>query len=229
MNICAQKGYVRASVTCECIDGGTFSDAGFTPCINRDHAIAARINAAKVPADLLAAMQDDGENGPGRIDWTPPERAPLLEVEPALFDGSIGGVVIIGDINGGKSHTAAWFLRQAVEMGMRARWVTALQLDHEVKDTFGEGAGSRRAVVARYVDVPFLVIDELKAATPFTAEVLGEVIRGRYERSRGDVHPTVITANGCPSKVLEPHVWSRLSAMAPSFQMNASGRRAVAA
>ena len=227
MNIYAHKGHVRASVACECTDGGTFSDAGWTPWVNRDHDIAARINAAKVPADLLDAMRP-GDDGPGRIDWTP-ERLPLLAREPELWDGRIGGAVIIGDLNGGKSHAAAWLLRQAVETGMRARWVTALQLDHEVKDTFGDGVGSRSAVVAKYVDVPFLVIDELKAATGFTAEVLGEVIRGRYERSRGAVHPTVITANGCPSKVLEPHVWSRLAAMAPSFQMDASGRRAVAA
>lgn len=224
MNIYAHKGYVRASVTCECTDGGTFSDAGFTPCINRDHAIAARINAGKVPADLLAAMQD-GEAGPGHIDWTP-ERLPFIDIEPRLWDGRLGGVVIIGDINGGKSHTAAWLLRQAVEMGMRARWVTALELDHEVKDTFGaESTRSRSAIIARYIDVPLLVLDELKAATQFSSELLGQVIRGRFERAHSGPHPTIITANGCPSKVLEPHIWSRLAAVAPSFRMDTSGQR----
>lgn len=224
MNIYARKGRARASVQCECTDGGYFTDAGWTRCVNRDHAIAARINAARVPADLLAAMRS-GDTGPGSIEWTS-ERLPLLDAEPKLWAGDLGGVVIIGGLNGGKSHAAAWLLRQAAEM-MRARWVMAEQIDSEVKGTFAADApSSGSAIIAKYVEVPMLVIDELKAASPFTAELLGKVIRGRFERSQGgDMCPTVITANGCPSKVLEPRVWARLAAIAPTFRMDTSGRR----
>ena len=229
MKVHTLKGRIRAAVVCDCDDGWRYVGGVASRCRNPHHRIAGAISAARVPARLLEAMRG-GPDGLGHIDPTA-DRLPLLERYGDLWTGALGGALLIGDVDTGKSHTAAWLLRQAAQMGIRSLWCTASQIDAEVKATFG-GDGDRSAVVERYADVPLLVIDEMRSASAFTAELLGDVIRERYERAAGAVHPTVITANGDEAAVaaaLEPHIWSRLRSMAAVFELKGEGRRGVAA
>ena len=229
MKVHALKGRIRATVVCDCDDGWRYVGGVASRCRNPHHRVATVINAARVPARLLGALHG-GPLGLGHIDPTE-DRHPVLVREPELWTGALDGVLLIGDLDTGKSHTAAWLLRQAAQMGMRSMWCTASEIDAEVKATFG-GDGDRNAVVERYAEVPLLVIDELRSASAFTAELLGDVIRERYERAAGAVHPTVITANGDEAAVaaaLEPHIWSRLRSMAAVYELKGEGRRGVAA
>lgn len=92
------------------------------------------------------------------------------------------GLILIGDAGTGKTHLVTALAVAACQQGRRVRFTTLAQLATELQE-----ADSRRElarVVARYVRVELLVIDELGylALPDGAAELVFQVISERHER-----------------------------------------------
>jgi DNA replication protein DnaC len=106
-------------------------------------------------------------------------------------------MMLLGQVGTGKTHLAVGILQAVIRefcaQGLVGRYTTAGGIIRSVKDTFGASVKTESQVYADLVAPHLLIIDEvgLQNGTPFEAQVLFEVINGRYERSR----PTIVLGN----------------------------------
>jgi len=221
ITVTTDRGACRAAVECDCHDGWRYGAAA-ARCANPAHRFAALINAARVPGDLAAALR-------GEFDIEG-QRAEIVARVPQMLCGDLRGLIMSGAPDTGKSHAAAYLAALMMQAGRGVVWATA----HDLVEAAKAGYGRRQSVAAsldRYAAAPVLVLDELRAHSPHDREIIGRVIRARYERSAGALALTIITANGAADDIasaLDGHIWSRLRSIAPVYTMRGRSRRGVA-
>lgn len=159
----------------------------------------ARLNAAKIPARYRCAKIDSCDGWAHRY-------------ATKIAGGSGEWLVISGDNGCGKTFSAAAILREVI----RAKHVT-LEEDYakgdtsttlrvtcgkfatmqgildDIKATFSERFGTEEDAIARWVNTPLLVIDDVgkEAPTEWSLPVIFAVLDGRYAKQK----PTLITTN----------------------------------
>jgi DNA replication protein DnaC len=124
-------------------------------------------------------------------------------------------LVLWGGTGGGKTHLAVAILREIVRRGGKAFFITAAELLLEIRSTFKPNSWEdEAAVVAKYGDMPILVLDDLGAeqTTPWAITTLQLIIDRRYREER----PTIITSNLSPEQIEKQigfRIASRLAGM----------------
>lgn len=106
-------------------------------------------------------------------------------------------MMLLGTVGTGKTHLATAILQAVIRnfgpQGLMGLYTTAGGVIRSVKETFGTHVKTESQVYAELMKPHVLVIDEVgvQHGTPFEAQVLFEVINGRYER----MLPTIIVSN----------------------------------
>lgn len=150
---------------------------------------------------------------PDLTDWMGYE-----EPSSAFLNGRPWAVTFLGPAGTGKTWSAvrllghAWgnHARNALYRKDRARFVSAGDLVHEIRNAIGTQAPS--APFDEYVGAPCLLLDDLGAerATDFAQEQLSLLLSQRYNSLR----PTIITCNAVDEKDLyarmDPRIADRL-------------------
>ncbi len=132
-------------------------------------------------------------------------------------------VLFTGGTGTGKTHLAVAILRGLVESGKAANYATATSqaifvtvpdLLLTIRDAFGGDRGRQTEydIVEKYVNVPYLVLDDLGAekSTEWSIATLYVIIDARYRERK----PTIVTTNLSLDRIrdlLSPRIASRLS------------------
>ena len=137
----------------------------------RRRKVDSRLAASGIPQEFAGAQTDS----PELLRWL---------VDPGY------GLLLQGAPGRGKTHAACALLAMAAE-SRTVRFATIGDLLRDCKAAF-RGDDTERAVVARYVNVGFLALDDLgrEQMTPWAAPILADIIAARDER-----HPTIVTTN----------------------------------
>jgi len=124
-----------------------------------------------------------------------------------------GDIFITGECGSGKTHIACAILRELAKADKKAFFVSVPELLMELRVSFKDGATqSESDIINRYVNMPFLVLDDLGAekTTEYSITSLYLIIDKRIN----DERPTVITTNlslGQVEDVFGSRIASRLS------------------
>jgi len=113
----------------------------------------------------------------------------IQAIERELTDGMI--LVLIGNRGTGKTQAATWLIRKSVEAEIKSLYITALSLFLEIRETYNRPGPKPESligqtvdkvtesqVVQKYVNVPFLVIDEIqdRSESDFEDRILTHII-----------------------------------------------------
>lgn len=144
----------------------------------RRYAAERRIRQAGIPARYRGASMADACE-------------PVRRWAADVAAGSTDSLMLKGPNGTGKTTQACAAL-MALAGSMRGEFATMTGILGEVKATYS-GPGSERRAVARWRNVPLLVVDDLgkENVTPFALAMMYAVIDGRYQAMR----PTVYTTN----------------------------------
>lgn len=115
-----------------------------------------------------------------------------------------GFTTIFGGYGVGKTSLGKGLIAKACRAGCSAIYVEAEQILIEIRDTFGKKDGpSVTDVIARYMAVPFLVIDELAVGneSDWAIGQLRVILNRRYERRRNQA--TFMLTNTTPDTLRE--------------------------
>lgn len=118
------------------------------------------------------------------------DRALIFELATGRFIDAHEDVLILGNAGVGKSHIAQGIAMAAIHAGFRVLYREAHLLFEEL--LLAGVTGERTAAIARFSDVPLLIVDDLgmRKLPASAAEDLLEIIMRRYERAS-----TIITSN----------------------------------
>jgi DNA replication protein DnaC len=106
------------------------------------------------------------------------------------------GVGLYGPFGIGKSHLAAAIVNACMANGVAARFVSVDDLLGSIRATFDGKHGNESEILAGYVTVPVLALDDLgkEALTDWAVRTLFALVNRRYEQSL----PLIITSNLSP-------------------------------
>ena len=122
--------------------------------------------------------------------FNPIDRALIFELATGRFIEQHDDVLILGNAGVGKSHIAQGIAMAAIHAGFRVLYREAHTLFEEL--VLAGATGERSTVIAAFVEIPLLVLDDLgmRRLPTSAAEDLLEIIMRRYERTS-----TIITSN----------------------------------
>jgi DNA replication protein DnaC len=118
------------------------------------------------------------------------DRALIFELATARFIEQRDDCLILGNPGCGKSHISQALGMAAIHAGFHVLYREAHHLFEEL--VLAEAIGERSTEVAKLVDIPLLIIDDLgmRKLPASAAEDLLEIVMRRYERAS-----TIITSN----------------------------------
>jgi DNA replication protein DnaC len=158
-------------------------------------------------------------------------------IEGQLTDGMI--LVLIGNRGTGKTQAATWLIRKSVEAEIKSLYITALSLFLEIRETYNRPGPKPESligqtvdkvtesqVVQKYVNVPFLVIDEIqdRSESDFEDRILTHIIDQRY----GAMMETVLIGNLTPKNLrrhLGESITDRIMEVGKVIEMNGRSYR----
>lgn len=147
----------------------------------KQRAREATLKRAGIPKRYWNAQLDD-EGGEMWLVTEKGERKEAVTGEELLAmvrDGR--GLFLTGKSGRGKTHTGCAILLRLMAEHVRVKFADVEKIEREVKAAWDERGQTEEGVIARYVNAPVVVIDDLGAEelTPTTMKTLRAVISGR--------------------------------------------------
>ena len=132
------------------------------------------------------------------FDWHWPQqcdRAAVSDLMTLGFIGETSNIILVGPNGTGKSMIAQNIAYHAVMQGHSALFINAAQMLGDLAAQDGDNALRRR--LAHYARPDVLVIDEIGYLSYGNrhADLLFNIVNRRYELSRYELKPTVVTTN----------------------------------
>ena len=166
--------------------------------------LAGRFNAASLPAwahEVAAGWSDDIA-----------PRSAAVDLARRLKESREFGRTYFGDTGRGKSWRACAVATAWLDAGGSLTWVTWPAFVNELRNRIAEKLGGIADSVARPLQSPLLIIDELGCGqdTPFAREVAERIVGQRAEMGA----PMLVTTNKNPDALRDyigDRAWSRLA------------------
>jgi DNA replication protein DnaC len=131
------------------------------------------------------------------------------------------GLLISGPAGAGKTHLAAAIARALIEANFNVLFLEVARVFSELRERMRSDE-SEEALLSRYVEVPFLVLDDLGAGSfsDFERRVLLDLLNRRGNERR----KTIVTSN-LELAELEEHLDERIASRLSAFdRMRATGK-----
>lgn len=129
-----------------------------------------------------------------------------------LLAGHTGCLILTGSTGTGKTHLAVALLRNVMQSGRFARYVTSADLAIMMLDAWKRPGDSEKATRQRLMEPDLLIVDEydLDDREPKRREAVHRVLYDRYDACRPTLLVTNLSADGL-RETLGHRLWSRLS------------------
>lgn len=153
----------------------------------------ARLEAASIPVRFADKTLDNYKAQPG-LQSEVLEFCRAYAADFAKFSENGSSIMLLGLVGTGKTHLAVGILREVINAGRNGKYITVSRIMRDIKDTFAKHSEKTEGnVLERLISRDLLVIDEIgvQRANEFEANMLFEVINGRYEA----IKPTILIAN----------------------------------
>jgi DNA replication protein DnaC len=152
---------------------------------------------------LRSALPRDYRQFIRTIADVPARYAPILQACEQLGSHEVPGLYLYGEAQRFKTTIAAAWLAAAVRRGASGRYVDVVDLLTDIQRSYSDDMSDSRAkIVARYADVPLLVLDDVgqEKASHHAGEVLRQILDNRRRTWRPG-YWMVITSNRSPENL----------------------------
>ena len=151
---------------------------------------------------------------------------PYDQLESAVRVSTGAGAYLWGGVGTGKTHAAVALLRELIEVGHWAQFVSVPDLLDQIRATFNRSGESEEDICERPRNGDLVLLDDLGAEKPseWVREKLYQIINARYNARRC----TLVTSNKSPeqlAKQIGDRAVSRLMEMCEAIKLEGPDRR----